>query len=80
MDYRIDRVEELAGIVKAKWDLGLDGGLVIANPIPEEYQMDFDVINKAINNALVEAEEKEIKERYHTILLEKVKKLLVGTA
>jgi pseudouridine-5'-phosphate glycosidase len=79
VDYRIDRVEELAGIVKAKWDLGLDGGLVIANPIPEEYQMDFDVINKAINNALVEAEEKEIKGKDTTpFLLEKVKEITGG--
>ena len=61
VDYNVDSEEELAKDIKTKWDLGLDGGIVVANPIPEEYEMDADIINKAIVEALREAEEKGIQ-------------------
>ena len=48
VDYRIDDVIELAAVIQTKWDLGLNGGLVIANPIPEPYAMDHETINQAI--------------------------------
>ncbi len=79
VDYRIDDTMELALAIKAKWDLGLDGGLVIANPIPEEYQMDYNLISKSIEDALVEAEEKGIKGKESTpFLLAKVKDITKG--
>ena len=79
VDYRIDDIEELALAIKAKWDLGLDGGLLVANPIPEEHQIDPDIINKAINDALVEAEEKGIFGKESTpFLLAKVKDITKG--
>lgn len=79
VDYRVDTAQELAAAVKTKWDLGLNGGLVIANPIPEQYQMDYDAINKAIENALKEADEKGIKGKESTpFLLAKVKEITVG--
>lgn len=79
VDYRIDTEKELAEILKSKWDLGLDGGLVVANPIPEEHAMDFDLINNAIKAALVEAEEKGIKGKESTpFLLAKVKDITKG--
>ena len=79
VDYRIDEVGELALAIKSKWDLGLNGGLVIANPIPEEYQMDYDLITKSIQDALVEAEEKGIKGKESTpFLLAKVKDITKG--
>lgn len=79
VDYRVDSAEELASAVKAKWDLGLNGGLVIANPIPEQYQMDYDTITKAINEAVEEAEEKGIKGKESTpFLLAKVKEITGG--
>lgn len=79
VDYRIDEVEELALAIKAKWDLGLRGGLVVANPIPEEFQMDYDLITKSIEDALVEAEEKGIKGKESTpFLLAKVKDITKG--
>lgn len=79
VDYRIDDVTELALAIKSKWDLGLNGGLVIANPIPEEYQMDYDIITKSIEDALVEAEEKGIKGKDSTpFLLAKVKDITKG--
>jgi len=79
VDYRVDSAEELASAVKAKWDLGLNGGLVIANPIPEQYQMDYETITNAINEAVKEAEEKGIKGKESTpFLLAKVKEITGG--
>ncbi len=79
VDYKMDTAEEIAKAMKAKWDLGLSGGIVVANPIPEEYAMDFDVINDAINNAINEAEVKGIKGKASTpFLLAKVKEITKG--
>ncbi len=79
VDYRVDKAEELAKAVKAKWDLDLKGGIVIANPIPEEFQMDYDKITNAIESAVVEAEEKGIKGKESTpFLLAKVKDITEG--
>lgn len=81
VDYRVDSAAELAVAIKAKWDLGLEGGLVVANPIPEEYAMDYDTITKAIEDALKEAEEKGIKGKESTpFLLAKVKEITVGAS
>ncbi|WP_409069615.1 pseudouridine-5'-phosphate glycosidase [Clostridium sp. FAM 1755] len=79
VDYKVDTAKELAEALKAKWDLGLKGGMVVANPIPEEYQMDYDIITKAINDAVKEAEEKGIKGKQSTpFLLSKVKDITEG--
>ena len=47
VDYEIDTPEELAKAFKTQHELGLRGGMLVTNPIPEEYSMDPDVINKA---------------------------------
>ncbi|WP_423230252.1 pseudouridine-5'-phosphate glycosidase [Caloranaerobacter ferrireducens] len=79
VDYRVDSVGELAKIIKAKWDLNLEGGLVVGNPIPEEYEMDYDIINKAIDDAIIEANEKGIKGKDITpFLLSKIKQITEG--
>lgn len=79
VDYRVDTEEELAAALKAKWDLGLEGGMVVANPIPAQYEMDYDTINEAINDAVKEAEEKGIKGKESTpFLLAKVKEITGG--
>lgn len=79
VDYRIDNVEELAKLVSAKWQLGLNGGLVIANPVLEEDQMDYETINKAIEEAVKEANEKGIKGKETTpFLLSKIKDITGG--
>lgn len=81
VDYRVDSPAELASALKAKWDLGLKGGMVVANPIPEEYQMDYDTINAAIENALEEAGNKGIKGKESTpFLLAKVKEITGGNS
>ncbi|MGL5659562.1 MAG: pseudouridine-5'-phosphate glycosidase, partial [Cetobacterium sp.] len=70
---------QIAKTLKAKWDVNLKGGVVIANPIPEEFAMDFDTITNAINNAVAEAEEKGIKGKDSTpFLLAKVKDITKG--
>ena len=73
VDYRVDKVEELAEALKIKWDLGLKGGVVIANPIPTEFEMNPAVINGVIGSALKEAEENGIKGKEITpFLLDRV--------
>ncbi len=51
---------ELAKLLKVKWDLGLKGGVVVGNPVPEQYEMDYGIITKAIDSAVQEAEKKKI--------------------
>jgi len=80
-DYRVDSPEVVARALKAKWDLNLKGGVVIGNPIPEEFEMDYDVITNAIEDALKEAKEKGIVGKATTpFLLAKVKALTGGTS
>lgn len=79
VDYRVDSADKLALALKAKWDLGLKGGVVIANPIPAEYEMDYDIITNAITKALKELNEKGIKGKESTpFLLGKVKEITGG--
>lgn len=81
VDYRVDSAVELAKALKSKWDLGLQGGAVVANPIPEQYAMDYDSITSAINSALKELDEKGIKGKESTpFLLAKVKELTGGAS
>ncbi|OCA84106.1 pseudouridine-5-phosphate glycosidase [Bacillus sp. FJAT-27225] len=79
LNLRADDVETIASTLKVKWDLGLKGGAVIANPIPEEHAMDEEFMNGIINSALKEAEEKNIKGKDVTpFMLGKVKELTEG--
>jgi Uncharacterized enzyme involved in pigment biosynthesis len=79
VDYKVDSELEVAKALKAKWDLGLKGGMIIANPVPEEFQMDHDVINTAIDKALKEADDKGIKGKETTpFLLAKIKDITGG--
>jgi pseudouridine-5'-phosphate glycosidase len=54
VNLRLNKPEEIANLLNAKWELGLKGGVVIANPIPKEYEMDESLINNAIQTALDE--------------------------
>ena len=79
VDYRLDTPEELAEAFAAKMKMGLQGGMLVTNPIPEEYSMDPDRINAAIEQALAEAAEKGVKGKATTpFLLAKVKELTGG--
>ena len=79
VDYRLDSPEELAAAFHAKRVMGLRGGMLVTNPIPEEYSMDPAVINDAIDRAIAEANEKGIHGKETTpFLLAKVKELTGG--
>lgn len=79
VDCRMDDASEIAKVMKAKWGLGLEGGLVVANPIPEAYAMSEDSINIAISRAIAEAEAKGIKGKSLTpFLLAKIEALTEG--
>lgn len=79
VDYRLDTPEELAAAFRAKLDMGLQGGMLVTNPIPEAYSMPADVINKAIDEAIAEANRLGIHGKETTpFLLAKVKDLTGG--
>jgi len=79
VNYRVDDEVTAAKIIKAKWEMGIDGGVIIANPIPQEYSMDPREINDAIDRALEEAERNKIFGKKLTpFLLEKIKELTSG--
>ena len=79
VDYRVDSPEELAAIFKAQRDLGYKGGMLVTNPIPEEFAMDKAVIDAAIEKALAEAKAPGIHGKETTpFLLAKVVELTGG--
>ncbi|MBR4578733.1 MAG: pseudouridine-5'-phosphate glycosidase [Oscillospiraceae bacterium] len=79
VDYRVDTPEELARIFRVSSQLGLPGGILVTNPIPEEYSMDPEIINAAIDRAIREAEEQGIHGKATTpFLLARVKDLTGG--
>jgi pseudouridine-5'-phosphate glycosidase len=57
---RVDSAEEVAAVMRTKWELGLSGGVVVANPIPPEDEIPAAEISVAIERALHEAEEQHI--------------------
>jgi len=81
VDYAIKDAADAARIVKAKRDFGLDGGILIANPIPEQYSMDPAVINKAIDEALAEMDAKGVHGKNCTpFLLAKIVEITGGSS
>ena len=79
VDYRLDTPEELAKAFHVKREMKLRGGMLVTNPIPEEYSMDADVINKAIDEAVAEAKTQGIHGKATTpFLLARIKELTGG--
>ncbi len=79
VDYRVDTPKEVAEILKTKLDCGFNGGIVLGNPIPVEYSMDANYINKNIEEALIEADKLGIKGKDTTpFLLDKIQKMTSG--
>ncbi len=79
VDYQIDSPKELAKAIFVKKELDMKGGILVSNPIPEEYSMDETVINKAIDQAVREAEEQGIHGKESTpFLLARIKDLTGG--
>lgn len=78
VNYRMDTPLEIAKTLKVKWDLGLDGGVLITNPIPEEYSLDESVMNEAIDKAISMMNEQGIKGKDQTPFLLKTIVELTG--
>lgn len=79
LDYNMSSPKEIAALLHAKWNLGLTGGAVIANPIPKEFSMDSKKINNVIDQALSNAADQGVKGKDTTpYLLSKVKEMTHG--
>ena len=79
VDYRMDTPAELAAAFKTQNELGFKGGMLVTNPIPQEYAMPLDTINKAIDQAISECEAKGIHGKETTpFLLARVAELTGG--
>ena len=79
VDYRVDTPAQLAAMFKAQQELGMKGGMLVTNPIPEQYAMDKEVIDTAIDQAVRESREKGIHGKETTpFLLARVVELTGG--
>jgi len=79
VNYSLNSPKEIAEAINAKWDLGLNGGLIIANPIPEKFSMDKNLIDAAIESALKKADDSGIKGKDVTpFLLSEIKNITKG--
>ena len=79
VDYVVNNEVEAAKIIRAMQDLGLGGGIIIANPIPEEYALSMEYMNEMIEEAIESAEKEGIKGKKLTpYLLSKIKELTGG--
>ena len=77
--HRYDEAESLAHMLSVKWELGLNGGVLINNPIPKEYEIKAEVIDEVINKALKDMNDLGIKGQEVTpFLLAKVVELTKG--
>lgn len=74
-----NHITQIADAIHTKWALNLKGGVVVANPVPEAYAMDFDYISQCIEQSLQKAATLGIKGKDTTpFLLAEVKKITVG--
>ena len=79
VDYEVPDAKTAAAIMKTKWDLGLKGGLLIANPIPHEYSLPHEEIDGVIDAAIEEAKKKGIRGKAITpFLLGTIKDMTSG--
>ena len=79
VDYKIDSALEIAEILKTKWSLSIDGGVLVTNPIPVAFELESSIMNEAINEAIIEAKNENISGKEITpYLLSKVNELTEG--
>lgn len=81
VDIRLEEVAEVAKVICSKWEMGLQGGVVVANPIPETFALPQDVVHSAIEKALQEAHNQDVKGKAITpFLLTKIEALTQGSS
>lgn len=79
VDYRLDTPEEIAEAFYVKQQLNMKGGMLVTNPIPTAFEMDPAVINKAIEQAVREANEQGVKGKNITpFLLDRIQQITGG--
>ena len=78
-DFRMDGADEQARFIRAKWDLGLSGGVVVSNPVPAAQAMPREEIDAITTQALAEAEAQGVQGKAITpFLLARIKALTGG--
>jgi len=79
LEMSVSSPRELAHLIETKRALGLSGGILVVNPIPEAYNMDFDQMEKVIEKALEAARNKGIQGKAVTpFLLKSIKEFTSG--
>lgn len=79
VDYRVDTPAEVARILHDKWSMNLDGGVVLANPVPQPYALDGAYMEKVIEQAIQEAKAQRIGGKALTpFLLSRIEALTGG--
>ncbi|MDR3122201.1 MAG: pseudouridine-5'-phosphate glycosidase [Treponema sp.] len=79
VDFRMDSAADIAKAFAVREALGFRGGMLVANPIPEQYSMDADVISRAIDEAIDQARRQGIKGKALTpFLLDSIRKTTGG--
>ena len=79
VDYRVNSASDIAEILKTKWGLSIEGGLLVTNPIPKSFELEFAMMNEAINEAIIEADKERIKgKEISPYLLSKVNEITQG--
>ncbi len=79
VNYRFDEVNSIVNMLKAKWEIGLNGGVLVTNPISEEDSLDEEVMNSAINKAIEQMNQLGIKGKETTpYLLKTIVELTSG--
>jgi pseudouridine-5'-phosphate glycosidase len=81
VDVRLETPDEIAAVLQAKWEMGLHGGVLVANPIPEESALDQAEIDAIISEALADAREHGIRGKAVTpFLLARIHELTGGAS
>lgn len=81
VDYKMDSADEIANVIKVKRDMKLDGGVLVTNPIPEEYSLDEAKMDEVIKEAIQEMDKAGVHGKESTpYLLGKVKELTGGSS
>ncbi len=79
VDFRLDEPAQVADMLRTKWELGLNGGALIANPVPVESAMQQQEIEGFIQQALDEAKAQHVTGKKVTpFLLARIKELTDG--
>jgi len=79
VDLRLDSPAECARLLALKWRSGLEGGVLVANPVPEEYAMERELVEAAVEEAVAEAEREGVRGKELTpFLLARIKDITEG--